>query len=72
LSWAEEVREVVTRRWPKGAEFSLAQVYEFERELQARHPSNAHVRDSIREALQKLRDEGLNEFLDNMGHYRRM
>ena len=37
-------------------EFTTADVYAFERELEALHPDNRHVRDKIRQQLQVLRD----------------
>jgi len=42
-------------------EFTNEQVYAFERELEALHPGNRHVRDKIRQQLQVLRDIGLLE-----------
>ena len=51
------------------AEFTLADAYTLERELQTLHPENRHVRDKIRQQLQVLRDMGLLKFLE-AGHYR--
>jgi type II restriction enzyme len=50
-------------------EFLLEDVYKFEDELKIKHPKNQNIRDSIRWALQKLRDEGLIEFMGR-GEYR--
>jgi len=50
-------------------EFTLAEVYDFEKHLQQLHPQNRHVRDKIRQQLQVLRDLGLLDFL-RAGHYR--
>jgi len=50
-------------------EFTLADAYTLERELQTLHPENRHVRDKIRQQLQVLRDMGLLKFLE-AGHYR--
>jgi type II restriction enzyme len=52
------------------AEFSLAALYAFEAELQARHPGNRHIRPKLRQQLQRLRDSGLVTFLGG-GRYRR-
>jgi type II restriction enzyme len=49
-------------------EFSLADAYTLERELQKPHPDNRHVRDKIRQQLQELRDIDILIFLGN-GHY---
>jgi HKD family nuclease len=52
-------------------EFSLAQVYNFERRLQKKYPNNTKIKDKIRQQLQELRDIGLVEFLDR-GIYRKL
>jgi len=51
------------------AEFTLAEAYSFEHQLQQIHPRNRHVRDKIRQQLQVLRDLHFVEFL-GPGHYR--
>lgn len=43
--------------------FRLAEVYEHSHELGALHPGNLHIREKIRQQLQRLRDMGLVEFL---------
>jgi type II restriction enzyme len=43
-------------------DFTLADMYTFERELAVIHPGNRHVRDKIRQQLQVLRDMGIVEF----------
>jgi type II restriction enzyme len=58
--WALDVLRVV-RSLGKVA-FSLSDVYCYTQELQALHPSNRHVREKIRQQLQRLRDMGLLEF----------
>jgi type II restriction enzyme len=50
-------------------EFSLQEMYSFERELSAKHPGNKHVKDKIRQQLQFLRDKGYLEFIGK-GYYR--
>jgi type II restriction enzyme len=50
-------------------EFSLDQVYAFERRLSDLFPMNRHVRQKIRQQLQVLRDRGYLEFLGS-GRYR--
>ncbi len=49
-------------------EFSLADAYTLERELQKLHPANRNVQPKIRQQLQELRDMGILRFLDQ-GHY---
>ena len=48
----------------KQSEFSLEDVYGFERVLQAKHPSNHNVRAKVRQQLQFLRDKGVIDFVD--------
>ncbi|MGO9271726.1 MAG: hypothetical protein ACLQOO_15925 [Terriglobia bacterium] len=44
-------------------EFSLTEVYRVSDELQQLHPNNLHVREKIRQQLQRLRDVGSLNFL---------
>jgi type II restriction enzyme len=44
------------------SEFSLGELYQFERELQAAYPSNQHIREKLRQKLQILRDKGFLKF----------
>jgi type II restriction enzyme len=50
-------------------EFTLDEVYAFERHLGGVYPGNQNVRPKIRQQLQFLRDRGLIEFVSR-GHYR--
>lgn len=52
-------------------EFTLQQMYEFESQLQLKHPDNHHVKDKIRQQLQLLRDKGIIEFRGR-GNYRKL
>lgn len=49
-------------------EFTLADVYAFEKELSKLHPENKHIKDKIRQQLQVLRDKGYLEFTSR-GNY---
>jgi hypothetical protein len=49
--------------------FSLADVYSFETQLSSMHPESGSIRPSIRQTLQKLRDRGAINFVDNAGNY---
>ncbi len=49
-------------------EFSLDEVYAFERELSRKHPDNKHIKDKIRQQLQVLRDKGYIKFTSR-GNY---
>ena len=50
-------------------DFSLDDVYTFEKELNKKHPDNRHIKDKIRQQLQVLRDKGYLEFTSR-GNYR--
>jgi len=65
--WTLDVLKAI--RALRKQEFSLADVYAFERDLSRLHPANRHVRDKIRQQLQILRDLGFVEFL-GAGDYR--
>jgi type II restriction enzyme len=45
------------------ANFTLDDMYSFEKELQKLHPENMHVKDKIRQQLQILRDKGYLDFV---------
>ena len=50
-------------------EFSLDEVYAFEKELKIKYPDNNFVKDKLRQQLQLLRDEGYLEFVSR-GRYK--
>ncbi len=52
-------------------DFSLNQVYQFEKELKLKHPNNKFVKDKIRQQLQLLRDKGFVDFTTR-GNYRKI
>jgi type II restriction enzyme len=64
--WTLDVLKVV--RSLGKAEFSLADVYRCSDELRRLHPQNLHVREKVRQQLQRLRDIGLVTFLGS-GRY---
>jgi hypothetical protein len=66
-NWQEGLMDYINQMHK--TEFLLEDVYKFEDELKIKHPKNQNIRDSIRWALQKLRDEGLIEFMGR-GEYR--
>lgn len=74
-----EEKQISTRGWTldimncidklgKG-DFTLNEVYAFEKELEKKHPDNKHIKDKIRQQLQVLRDKGYIEFIER-GKYR--
>jgi type II restriction enzyme len=50
-------------------EFSLDEVYSFEKELKEKHPENNFIKDKLRQQLQVLRDKGYLEFVSR-GRYK--
>ncbi|MDA3800396.1 MAG: restriction endonuclease [Kiritimatiellae bacterium] len=52
-------------------DFSLEEVYVFEKELKIKYPNNNFVKDKIRQQLQILRDKGIIEFAKR-GNYRKI
>lgn len=72
MSWKSEVYDVIEQMCPVGGYFTLADMYQYADALQQKHPGNAHINDKIRQILQYLRDDGLIEFVDNQGEYKRV
>jgi type II restriction enzyme len=66
--WTLDVLNVVRRL--NRETFTLLKVLESAAELARLHPENKHVPDKVRQQLQKLRDLGFLEFVDNKGTYR--
>ncbi|MBL7197639.1 MAG: restriction endonuclease [Candidatus Omnitrophica bacterium] len=50
-------------------EFSLNEIYSYEKELRLKYPKNRHIKDKIRQQLQFLRDKGYLTFLGK-GRYK--
>lgn len=55
----------------KTQEFSLSEIYDYEKYLQELHPNNHNIKAKIRQQLQILRDNGYIEFLGNGKYVRR-
>lgn len=51
-------------------DFTLDQMYRFEKMLAIKHPENHHIKDKIRQQMQVLRDKGMIEF-KGRGNYRK-
>ncbi|MBQ9198355.1 MAG: restriction endonuclease [Clostridia bacterium] len=52
-------------------DFTLEDMYCFEKHLQGKYPANHNIRPKIRQQLQQLRDRGIIEFVGR-GNYRRI
>lgn len=57
--------------WISTDEFTLNDMYSFEKYLKLIYPKNNHIKDKIRQQLQILRDQGIIEFLGR-GRYRKL
>jgi type II restriction enzyme len=66
--WLVEVMKCVDAIGKR--EFSLREVYQFERHLSSLYPDNRHVRQKIRQQLQVLRDHDYLDFVSR-GYYRK-
>jgi len=71
-TWKSELRKLVEQNWTVGQTFSLEEIYAFATYFERLYPSNAHIRDKLRQVLQQLRDECIVEFIDHWGLYRRI
>lgn len=70
MAWKEEVYKIIKDNWEIGATFTLEDMYKFEDHFQNLYPENNHIRDKIRQTLQKLRDDNKIEFINDRGEYR--
>lgn len=79
LAWKKTLflrdeREISTKGWLLDVmcvvenlgkqQFTLDDVYAFEKELSRLHPDNMHIKDKIRQQLQILRDKGYLDFVE--------
>ena len=73
-TWKEDVARIVCRLWAIGEIFHLQQLCEHKEfaDLVRRHPENHSPREKVRQVLQNLRDEGMLEFIDYHGTYKRL
>ena len=67
--WTFDVLKCIDRI--ESSEFSLGEVYGFEKELKSKHAENNFIRDKIRQQLQILRDRNIIEFVSR-GKYRKV
>jgi len=51
-------------------EFTLNEIYTFEKDLKILHPENQNIKPKIRQQLQFLRDKKYLEFLEKRGNYK--
>ena len=67
-----EQQNITTRGWTLdilncieklNSNFTLNEIYQFEKQLSLKHPENKHIKDKIRQQLQVLRDKGFIDFI---------
>jgi hypothetical protein len=72
ISWPESLKRLIAFHADVGGTFTIEDLYSHESSLARRYPDNRHIRETIRDKVQDLRNEGYIEFLDNQGTYRRL
>ncbi len=72
IPWTDSLKQLISLEAGVGGTFTIEDVYSHESWLARRYPDNRHIRATIRDKLQDLRDEGYLEFVDNQGTYRRL
>lgn len=72
MAWKDDVYDVIRQTWEVNQIFTLTDVYKHEDEFSKIHPTNGYISEKIRQVLQNLRDDGVIEFVDNDGTYRRL
>ena len=70
MTWNKEIETRIKRRFAPHERFTIEDLYDLEEEMARLYPQNRHVRETIRDVVQQLRDCGFLEFLDNQGTYR--
>ena len=70
MAWKEEVYKVIKDNWKIRDTFTLDELYNFEDHFEKLYPENNHIRDKMRQTLQKLRDDNKIEFLSDRGEYK--
>jgi type II restriction enzyme len=65
--WICEIMSCIDKLGKK--EFTLNEIYSFEKALEKKYPENKHIKDKIRQQLQFLRDKGYLDFIAK-GKYR--
>lgn len=72
MGWKNEVYTIVQKICVIDQTFNLSDLYEHENYFETLYPNNSHITDKIRQTLQYLRDDGVVEFLDDNGNYKRI
>ena len=71
MAWKNDVEDAIRRHFRVGQVFSADDLWRAtEQELSDLHPTVKDVPNTVRANLQRLRDEGVLEFMDYRGRYR--
>lgn len=70
MTWSKVLESKIKKRYSPEQRFTIEDLYELEAEMARLYPENRHIRETIRDAVQQLRDEEILEFIDNQGTYR--
>ena len=69
-TWCDNLEILVKITYDKCDRFTIRDIYEkFGDILQQKYPKNNTIKNSIQLNLQKLRNKGIVEFIDNKGNY---
>ena len=69
ITWMGELKSRIGREFDVGERFTIEDVYEWEEHFHRIYPNNRHVRETLRDLLQQLREEGVIKFDDYEGTY---
>jgi type II restriction enzyme len=72
MTWDSELEQIIKRHWRPGQDFTLDEVYRHEPHFSRLYPNNRHRLQKLRQTLQHLRDQGVLEFVDDQGRYKRL
>jgi hypothetical protein len=70
LTWSKHIETRIKRRFAPEERFTIEDLYKLEEEMARLYPENRHIRETIRDVVQDLRDDGTLDFVDNQGTYR--
>jgi hypothetical protein len=70
-SWKDSLTPLIRFEAEVGETFTLDDMYAYEHRLARRYPENRHIRETIRDKLQELRDDEFIRFLGD-GVYLRL
>ena len=72
FSWQNFLYYFIKMNWNVDDNFTITNIYtKCEKKLQVLYPNSNTIQASIQGNIQKLRDNGCIEFIDNRGHYKR-